>query len=75
MVDTTTITTIHITSHITAIVFEVICFSYGIGGTVARPGPGLILACTASVLLVVGLYFHRRAYKPLHDALEGRFGE
>ena len=43
--------------------------------TVARPGPGLILACTASVLLVVGLYFHRRAYKPLHDAQEGRFGE
>jgi hypothetical protein len=36
--------------------------------TIAEPGPGLILAAVASLLLVVGLFFHRRAYKPLHEA-------
>ena len=36
--------------------------------TVASAGPGLILAAVAAVLVVVGLYFHRRAFKPLVDA-------
>ena len=36
--------------------------------TVASAGPGLILASVAAVLVVVGLYFHRRAFKPLVDA-------
>lgn len=36
--------------------------------TLALPGPGLILATIASVLVAVGLYFHRKAYKPLIDA-------
>jgi hypothetical protein len=39
--------------------------------TVAMPGPGLILATIASVLVIVGLYFHRRAYKPLLEAARG----
>ncbi len=38
--------------------------------TIASPGAGLILASIASALIVVGLFFHRRAYKPLVDALE-----
>ncbi len=38
--------------------------------TIASAGPGLILACCGSVLLIVGLYFHRRAYKPLVDAAQ-----
>ncbi len=33
--------------------------------TVATPGMGLILATAASVVLIVALYFHRRAYLPL----------
>ncbi len=36
--------------------------------TDAYPGPGLILATVASVLIVIGLVAHRRAYKPLVDA-------
>lgn len=36
--------------------------------TVATPGIGLILAGAASVLLLVALYFHRRAYLPLVKA-------
>jgi hypothetical protein len=36
--------------------------------TVATPGPGMILAWIASGLILVGLLFHRRAYKPLVDA-------
>ena len=36
--------------------------------TVAEPGAGLILAFAASALILVGLYFHRRAYKPLVEA-------
>jgi hypothetical protein len=36
--------------------------------TVATPGIGLILATIASCLVVAGLYYHRRAYKPLVDA-------
>lgn len=37
-------------------------------GTIATPGPGLWLAIVASVLILIGLFFHRRAYKPLVDA-------
>ncbi len=33
--------------------------------TVATPGTGLWLATAASVVLVVALFFHRRAYRPL----------
>jgi hypothetical protein len=36
--------------------------------TVASAGPGLYLAGAAAVLVIVGLFFHRRAYKPLIDA-------
>ena len=36
--------------------------------TIAYPGPGLILATIASLLIVTGLVMHRRAYKPLVDA-------
>jgi copper chaperone NosL len=36
--------------------------------TVAGPDIGLWLAIAASVLIGVGLFFHRRAYKPLVDA-------
>ena len=35
--------------------------------TVAFPGLGLVLASIASVLTLAGLWFHRRAYKPLVD--------
>jgi hypothetical protein len=38
--------------------------------TLALPGLGLILAFVASVLVAVGLFYHRRAYKPLVDAQE-----
>jgi hypothetical protein len=43
-------------------------FGVGVIGqfrTVAMPGSGLILACAGVILVVVGLFFHRRAYKPL----------
>jgi hypothetical protein len=33
--------------------------------TVAEPDIGLIMAAAASLLIIAGLYFHRRAYKPL----------
>lgn len=36
--------------------------------TTAGPEIGLWLAIIASVLILVGLFFHRRAYKPLVDA-------
>ncbi|MFN8442354.1 MAG: cytochrome C [Caldilineaceae bacterium] len=36
--------------------------------TWAEPELGLWLAIAASVVILVGLYFHRRAYKPLVDA-------
>ncbi len=48
--------------------------------TVATAGAGLYLAAAASLLILAGLYFHRRAYKPLverrgraaaHAAVEG----
>ena len=35
--------------------------------TVASPGIGLILASIGSILSVIGLFFHRRAFKPLVD--------
>ena len=37
--------------------------------TWALPGPGLILAFFASVLVATGLYYHRNAYKPIIDAM------
>ncbi|MCP4357823.1 MAG: cytochrome C [Chloroflexi bacterium] len=33
--------------------------------TVGTPGAGLYLAFLTSILVIVGLYFHRKAYKPL----------
>jgi hypothetical protein len=36
--------------------------------TIARPDIGMWLAIVASGLILVGLYFHRRAWKPLVDA-------
>ncbi len=33
--------------------------------TIAKPGAGLWLAIAASLLCIAGLYFHRKAYKPL----------
>jgi hypothetical protein len=37
--------------------------------TLALPGIGFILAVVAAVVAAVGLWFHRRAYKPLVDEL------
>jgi hypothetical protein len=39
--------------------------------TVASPGIGLWLAIIASILCMVGLYYHRKAYKPLVEASTG----
>ena len=36
--------------------------------TVAVPSTGLYLAILASILAIVGLYFHRKAYKPLVES-------
>lgn len=36
--------------------------------TVARADIGWYIALSASFIIVIGLYFHRRAYKPLFDA-------
>lgn len=36
--------------------------------TTASIGPGLILAMGASLVILIGLWFHRRAYKPIVDA-------
>lgn len=38
--------------------------------TVASAESGFYLACLASILILIGLYFHRRAYKPLVEAAE-----
>jgi hypothetical protein len=35
--------------------------------TIAAADSGLYLASLASILILIGLYFHRRAYKPLAD--------
>lgn len=40
--------------------------------TLAYPGPGLVLAVVASVLSAIGLWYHRKAYKPLVDAMRSR---
>ncbi len=42
--------------------------------TDAYPGPGLILATIASVLILIGLVMHRRAYKPLVDRQRAEIG-
>ncbi len=42
--------------------------------TVATPGIGLILACIASVVIVMALFFHRRAYLPLIKAQRAEAG-
>ena len=39
--------------------------------TVAMPGIGLYLAILASILVIIGLYFHRQAYKPLVEQAKG----
>lgn len=38
--------------------------------TISSFGVGFYLACLASILILVGLFFHRRAYKPLVDAAQ-----
>ncbi len=38
--------------------------------TIALPGIGLYLAILASILVIVALYFHRKAYKPLVDGAQ-----
>lgn len=38
--------------------------------TVAAVDSGFYLACLAGILIIVGLYFHRRAYKPLVDQMK-----
>jgi len=38
--------------------------------TTAAPDIGLIMAAIASLIIIAGLYFHRRAYKPLVDATD-----
>ena len=40
--------------------------------TVAQPSWGLVFAFTASLLIAVGLWYHRRAYKPLVEARAAR---
>ena len=37
-------------------------------GTYSYAEPGLYLAFAAVAVALIGLYFHRRAYKPIHDA-------
>ena len=43
--------------------------------TIASPGAGLILASIGSVLSVIGLFFHRRAFKPLHEQASAKPAE
>jgi copper chaperone NosL len=43
--------------------------------TLAWPGLGLVLAFIAAVLTAVGLWAHRRAYKPIVDAQRARESE
>ena len=38
--------------------------------TIASIGTGLMLSIAAAVLVLIGLYLHRRAYKPLVDAMK-----
>ncbi len=37
--------------------------------TLALPGPGLGIAVLAAVLTGVGLWYHRKAYKPLVEQM------
>ena len=37
-------------------------------GSFATPGLGLLLAALASVVILIGLWYHRSAYKPIVDA-------
>jgi hypothetical protein len=37
-------------------------------GSIATPGAGLIFAALASLVILIGLWFHRSAYKPIADA-------
>ena len=39
--------------------------------TIAKPGAGLWMAVGASILCIVGLYFHRKAFKPLVESPAG----
>ena len=43
--------------------------------TLAWPGLGLILAAVAAILTAVGLWAHRRAYKPIIDAQRAQAAE
>lgn len=43
--------------------------------TLALPGPGLVLAVGASVLVAVGLWYHRKAFKPLLERMTVSSGE
>jgi hypothetical protein len=38
--------------------------------TTSSPGLGLWLATLSSILIAIGLYFHRRAYKPLVEQVQ-----
>ncbi len=42
--------------------------------TLALPGPGLILAVLGALLSAAGLWYHRRAYRPLILAMEAATG-
>lgn len=44
-------------------------------GTIARPEIGLYLAFAALIVIAVGLWLHRAAYKPLHEARRVAAGE
>jgi hypothetical protein len=41
-------------------------------GTFASPGPGLYLVSVAVLVVLIGLWFHRAAYKPIVDARKQR---
>lgn len=40
--------------------------------TVASPGLGLILSTGASLIMIVALFFHRRAYLPVYKAMKAK---
>ncbi len=40
--------------------------------TLALPGPGFVLAVIAALLVAAGLWYHRKAYKPLLERLQAR---
>ncbi len=43
--------------------------------TLATPGPGLVVAVAASLLVAIGLYHHRRAYRSLVERYIAQGGE